>query len=282
MTKTAQDFVIPGVVLSVFLFASGVMWLFTNNSFYLFDLPFIGFSVALGILVDRRITQFLVGFYFLFFLNLTLKVNMQIEGFFFQVFQGIFTAAFVHFAVAKLFGPLVFGRGFCAYGCWSAALFDFLPWRRSPGRKPGLGALRYVHLLVSAALVLVLMVAFGVRQPLGGTDSVVWFVAGISLYWLAGIGLAWFLKDNRAFCKYLCPIAPIMKLPSRFSLLRVRLDRAKCIACRKCEKDCPMDVPILAGSAPVSRVASTECIQCGSCVGSCPTKALAPSIGGST
>lgn len=278
MPKPTKDFVIPGVVLSVFLTASALMWLFTRNSFYFFDLPFIGFSVALGILFGRRITQFLVGFYFLFFLNLTLKVNMQIEGFFFQVFQGIFTAAFVHYAVAKLFGPLVFGRGFCAYGCWSAAVFDFLPWRRSPGRKAGLGVLRWVHLGASLLLVVFLMAVFGVRQPLGGTDSVIWFVSGISLYWAAGIGLAWAMKDNRAFCKYLCPIAPLMKLPSRFSLLRVRLDRQKCIDCRLCEKACPMDVPILANPAPVSRIASTECIQCGTCVGVCPTKALSSTL----
>jgi polyferredoxin len=263
----------------VFLVASAVMALATHNSFYFFDLPFIGVSVALGILFGRRLTQFLVGFYFLFFLNLTLRVNMQIEGFFFQVFQGIFTAAFVHYAVAKLFGPLVFGRGFCAYGCWSAAVFDLLPWRRSPGRRRGLGVLRFVHLAAVLGLVIVLMLGFGLRQPLGGLDSVTWFLSGISLYYIVGFALAWVFKDNRAFCKYLCPIAPLMKVPARLSLLRVRLERAQCVDCGQCEKACPMDVPILEGADPVSRVGSTECIQCGTCVSVCPKKALSTSFG---
>jgi len=274
MTKRLNRFLIPGVVLSVFLAASGLMWLFTHNSFYFFDLPFIGFSVALGILFDRRITQFLVGFYFLFFLNLTLKVNMQLEGFFLQVLAGSLTAAFVHYGIAKLAGPLVFGRGFCAYACWTAAILDFLPWRRSPGRRPGLGSLRYVHLAASLGLVLVLFLAFGYRQPPGHPDSVLWFLSGISLYYALGITLAFLLKDNRAFCKYLCPIAPLMKVAAPFSLLKVKIDRDKCTTCGHCEKVCPMDVGILAAPAPGQRVGSSECIQCGTCVAACPTKAL--------
>ena len=31
------------------------------------------------------------------------------------------------------------------------------------------------------------------------------FLAGNALYYIAGIALAFAFKDNRAFCKYLCP-----------------------------------------------------------------------------
>jgi 3-deoxy-D-manno-octulosonate 8-phosphate phosphatase KdsC-like HAD superfamily phosphatase len=67
------------------------MWLITRRVFFLFDLPYIGLAVTLGIAINiitgnksngagRRVTQLMVGLYFLFFLNLVIRVNMQIEG----------------------------------------------------------------------------------------------------------------------------------------------------------------------------------------------------------
>ncbi|MFB5625007.1 MAG: 4Fe-4S binding protein [Nitrosopumilus sp.] len=37
------------------------------------------------------------------------------------------------------------------------------------------------------------------------------------IYFTSAIILAYTLKDNRAFCKYLCPITAILKITSRFS-----------------------------------------------------------------
>jgi hypothetical protein len=47
------------------------------------------------------------------FLGLLMKENMQLEGFFFYMFTGFFAGSVIHYMVAKIFGPLVFGRGFC-------------------------------------------------------------------------------------------------------------------------------------------------------------------------
>lgn len=265
-------------VFGVFAFASAVLWFTTANSFYLLDLPFIGISVVLGILWDRRITQLLIGGYFFVVLNWSMKVNMQIEGLFLQTFAGVFTAAFVHYAVAKIGGPLMFGRGFCAYGCWTSAILDLLPWGRSPGRRAGLGALRYVHLGVAAAAVGVAMAGSGLRQAPGAPSSVVWFLVGAGAYYLAGLALAWALKDNRAFCKYLCPIAPLMKLGARWAVLRVRMNTEACDGCGRCERVCPMDVPVRAARIEAGRVTSTECILCGACQSACPRGALAVSF----
>ena len=41
------------------------------------------------------------------------------------------------------------------------------------------------------------------------------------------------LKDNRAFCKYICPVTIFLKPASYFSYLRVKCDHTKCIKCRK-------------------------------------------------
>ena len=68
------------------------------------------------------------------------------------------------------------------------------------------------------------------------------FIIGNILYYAVGIILAFAFKDNRAFCKYICPITVFMKPMSFFSLFRIKCDTSKCISCGKCKTVCPMDV----------------------------------------
>ena len=76
------------------------------------------------------------------------------------------------------------------------------------------------------------------------------FLAGNALYYLVGIVFAFLFQDNRAFCKYLCPITVFLKPMSYFSLLRVHCDEVnketrkrkngtECILCYECTKVCP-------------------------------------------
>ena len=68
------------------------------------------------------------------------------------------------------------------------------------------------------------------------------FLAGNVIYYISGIALAFAFKDNRAFCKYLCPVTVFLKPMSYFSVLRVHCDESKCVHCGKCLRVCPMDV----------------------------------------
>ena len=52
-----------------------------------------------------------------------------------------------------------------------------------------------------------------------------------------GIALAYIFKDNRAFCKHVCPITVFLKPMSYYSLLRVHCDENKCVHCGKCLPD---------------------------------------------
>ena len=73
----------------------------------------------------------------------------------------------------------------------------------------------------------------------------------------------WFgLSENLpvpGFCKYICPITMFLKPASYFSFIRVKCDHTKCINCKKCIRNCPMNVDMLDDSR--KRKNGTECIM---------------------
>lgn len=115
--------------------------------------------------------------------------------------------------------------------------------------------------------------------------EVYWLAVGNLMYYVIGIVLAAALKDNRAFCKYVCPIPAMQKVTARFAMLRIEIDAEKCIDCGLCEKNCPMDIELLSYKDEGKRVLSTECILCSTCANVCPKDAISASmrfdIGGS-
>lgn len=264
------------LLLAVFEAVAIILWLTKDNLFYLLNFSYIGGCIALGLAFfanekryARQFVQFAVGCYMLLYLGLVCRENMQIEGFWYYLFLGVFEAATIHYAVAKIFGPLLFGRGWCGYACWTAMVLDLLPYRlpRQPRKK--LGFLRYVTFAAALALVAGLFLL-----RIGNLERVMFwlFLAGNLLYYGAGAVLAFAFRDNRAFCKYLCPITVFLKPMSYFALLRVRCDEKTCVRCGKCLKACPMDVEV--NRQARSRKNATECILCYECVKVCPTKAL--------
>lgn len=89
---------------------------------------------------------------------------------------------------------------------------------------------------------------------------------------------------KRSFCHHLCWMAPFMILGATISK-RCRLPRLhllaksdKCTHCYKCDKKCPMSLPV---NALVSKAKMDhhECILCGSCVDGCEQKAIDFSFG---
>lgn len=143
------------IILAIFETVAVTLWLTKDNLFYLLNFSYIGISISLGIFLfirkykyARRIVQLLVGLYMLIYLGLICNENMQIEGFWYYLFTGVFEAATIHYAVAKIFGPFLFGRGWCGYACWTAMVLDFLPYKvpaHPRKRLDGLGTLHLRH-----------------------------------------------------------------------------------------------------------------------------------------
>lgn len=264
------------MMLAIFGTLAAVLWQAMDNLFYLFNFLYIGISIALGIFLflrnykhARRITQLLVGLYMLIYLGLASGENMQIEGFWYYLFTGVFEAATIHYAVAKIFGPLLFGRGWCGYACWTAMALDFLPYKVPAAPRKRLGWIRYLTFAASFLFVAALFLA-----QAGNIERIMFwaFIIGNVLYYASGILLAFAFQDNRAFCKYICPITVFLKPMSYFSLLRVTCDKSKCVSCGKCKRICPMDVDMTDNSR--NRKNGTECILCFECARNCPKDAL--------
>lgn len=269
---------VPSILLFLlFEIVAVTLWIAKDNLFYLLNFSYIGCCLALGTVLftagkhyARHFVQLAVGSYMLLYLGILSRENMQIEGFWYYLYLGSFEAATIHYAVAKIFGPLLFGRGWCGYACWTAMVLDFLPYKQPvKPRKEKWGILRYVMFVLSLTLVsgLFLIKAAHLEQIMFGL-----FLAGNVLYYTSGIALAFAFKDNRAFCKYLCPVTVFLKPMSYFSLLRVHCDESKCVQCGKCLRVCPMNVEVNEESRKRKR--GTECILCYECTKVCPAKAL--------
>ncbi len=250
-----KKYAAPILMLAIFETIAVTLWLTKGNIFYLFNFSYIGCSIALGMFLfirnhkhTRRIVQLLVGTYMLIYLGLICGENMQIEGFWYYLFTGVFEAATIHYAVAKIFGPLI----------------------KVPAQpRKNLGWIRYITFALSLIFVAALFLAH-----VGNIERIMFwaFIVGNVLYYAVGIILAYAFKDNRAFCKYICPVTVFLKPMSYFALVRVKCDKEKCISCGKCRRVCPMDVDVTDNSR--NRKNGTECILCMECVKNCPKGAL--------
>lgn len=195
-----------------------------------------------------------------------------------------------------LFG-VVLGRLVCGLLCPFGLLQDLLhkipvPKLRVPRKidRP-LRWLKYIVLLVTVVLLPAFAVTdTGVNPPyfckyicpagtLGG--GVPLLLTNPSLRALAGALFSWkalvlaaivaaCVFIPRAFCRYLCPLGAFYSLFNRFGFYQMKLDKSKCIGCKKCEESCPMGVEV------TKDINSVECIRCGKCKEVCPKGAVTP------
>ena len=286
--RRARQAILPVTVFVAFWAVAIVGWRASGFLQPLLLFGYIGTSLGVGLGLysllpkkkkqrARRLTLLLVGGLLLVFVGVVQSENVQIEWVFFSILAGLGGAALMHYLIAKIFGPMVFGRLWCGWACWTLMVLDLLPFQRSPGRLPGRwGWLRYGHFVASAALVAAVWWGFGFREQVhfGSRAGLAWMLAGNALYYLVAVGMAYALRDNRAFCKYVCPVTVFLKATSRLSILKIAGDMSRCNECGACVEMCPMDIRILDYIRGGSRVLSTECMLCQTCITVCAKDAL--------
>ena len=107
---------VPSMLLFLLFEAVAVtLWLTKDNFFYLLNFSYIGACLGLGTALftagkryARHFVQLAVGSYMLLYLGVISRENMQIEGFWYYLFLGVFEAATIHYAVAKFYGTVAF------------------------------------------------------------------------------------------------------------------------------------------------------------------------------
>jgi polyferredoxin len=272
-----------GTVLSISLGLT--IW----TGFFFVFIP-IGASISLGSFVNkynpnlgRKISILIIALVLLLFLGVYQHENLQIEEtaiyFVYFINTGIFTRVLIHYAIAKILGPFIFGRGYCGWGCYTAALFEWLPINENNKIPKKYTYIRIPVLLISLIIPFILIangydyMSEHINYP--KTGQFIWFLIGNISYYIIGVILAIIFKKKRAFCKVMCPVSLVMKLPTRVSLIKIRPSGNKCIECGKCNKVCPMDVDIKNYIKKEQKVLASECILCGECRKKCPVKAIA-------
>lgn len=80
---------------------------------------------------------------------------------------------------------------------------------------------------------------------------------------------------RRGACHYICWMAPFMIVGRRirnvfeWPALRLQADEQKCVDCGRCDRGCPMSLPVNQLVRAPS-MEHDECILCGNCVDTCP------------
>jgi polyferredoxin len=279
-----SGFVIPfliGVAVASILYFTVGWWGF------LVIFPWIGFSISLGIVIQgllasprknlgRRISLLMIMPMLLLFVPIVNHENFQLEGVVLLILAGFLGKGVIHLAVAKVFGPLVWGRGFCGWACWTAAILEWLPVKKQGTIAKSLKNLRFATLAVSLLLpaALVFFFNYDVWRHYLYKKEMLWMFTGNAVYYALAIPLAFALKDRRAFCKVACPVSLIMKVPARASLIKIQPTGQICTGCGACNKRCPMDIDVMSYIKQGKKVTDTECILCDQCRFACPQKAI--------
>lgn len=250
--------------------------------------PWVGFSITTGLLLrrklkgkkrilGRKVAILMILPCLLIFVPVVNRENFQLGGVALLVMVGFFSKGVIHYAVAKVFGPLIWGRGFCGWACWTAAVLDWLPVRKKkrpvPKKYKNLRFLMlFISLLVPAYLVFVLN--YDVRSDFINQNEMLWMFAGNAVYYLLAIPAAFIFADRRFFCKYLCPVSLVMIPTSRLSLIKIQPTQNQCTECGACNKVCPMDVDVMSYIKKGKKITHPDCILCDDCMHVCPVGAI--------
>jgi polyferredoxin len=200
--------------------------------------------------------------------------------------EGIINGSFVVFAT-MLIGSVFVGRLFCAYLCPAGALQDGACFVKD--KAPKQGWKNYMKYVIWLIWISVVVFCYIYRGQMIKVDIFYQTVYGISVADVYGYAIYYgivllvlipsLLGGKRAFCHYLCWMAPFMvlgtELRKRFHLpgLHIAAEKEKCLSCKQCNKGCPMCVDV-SNMVRRGRVDSVECIQCGVCVDNCPQNVL--------
>lgn len=200
-------------------------------------------------------------------------------------FQGVVSGSLIVFLLMFI-ASLFLGRFWCGYLCPAGGLQEICSIASNKKAKGGkLNWIKYFIWVPWIGSIMFLFVSSGISK----IDMLYQTYHGISVgelsayivyYGVVGLIVVMsFAGGKRAFCHYVCWMAPFMiiglKVRSLFRLpsLNLKGSKDKCINCRICNKKCQMSLAV-SEMVQSGSLNNLECILCGECVDSCPKGAI--------
>ena len=157
------------------------------------------------------------------------------------------------------------GRWFCGNLCPRGSFVDF--WLAPISRKVEIPSiLKSMKIRVPIFILLMGFMIFRIIGTNGMVDKIGMVLVTICILTTSIAILFGVLIAPRAWCSF-CPMGTLQRMAGgdRYQL---KVDREKCIECGKCQKVCPMQLP-------VNEIQEKpDCIKCARCVEVCPKSAL--------
>jgi len=180
---------------------------------------------------------------------------------------------------------LLAGRAFCGWLCPVGTLQDLLtklsnrlfknkrinlaatrinpPYKISHQNDAWLRSLKY--LVLAVILVASTFTIYPPLREICPARALLSFQLTTPLLWSVLITFVITSMANRRFwCKYLCPLGPVLAPFNKIAPLRLILNKDSCTNCQRCDAACPMDIPDL-----TNNLRSAECIECLECQETC-------------
>lgn len=99
------------------------------------------------------------------------------------------------------------------------------------------------------------------------------FVVDIIFAGVLGVGV-YFFMSGRIWCRFLCPLAALMHVFTRFTRYRIFSEKKKCISCNICTRVCHMGIDVMSFANKGVPMNDVECVRCSACIVHCPMDVL--------
>ena len=202
--------------------------------------------------------------------------NIQFATLFHKLFIS-FSALSLLTLICLIILTFIFGRIYCSTVCPFGIIqegFDILQKKLSKKKKKNCPQTNYRYKYI-IALIGFLTLMFNFEFTTNFIDPYMIFKNTVTFSKLSGIiisvlVIALVFFRNRFFCTNICPVGAVLGLISKYSFLKIKLNKSNCVACGVCARSCPSGcIKIKEGE-----IDNEMCIKCLKCIRVCPENTI--------